>query len=247
MVGNCVSSFFAELNQNQAAKLKKSDIEAYMDMVVFLETNPDTCCRLRVSYFILFFYKLRPSSLLRRMVSDLKTQYCWIFKSMQYFRFLFYELCENLISLPEVSSAGNAENLSVASNPLNNKENKEDNQTIFSSESRSPTPFDTANEHPEFLLQINVQATTSPLIQSSVDPDNSKVARHESENPQVLVPFHSPRDIISNYNDLGSTTSISSGGFCLERFRELLDLAVEEVASITGGSISSKSDYLSVA
>jgi hypothetical protein len=59
-----------------------------------------------------------------------------------------------------VSSAGNTENLSVASNSLNNKENKEENQTISSctpSESRSPTPFDTANEHPEFLLQINVQ------------------------------------------------------------------------------------------
>jgi hypothetical protein len=59
-----------------------------------------------------------------------------------------------------VSSAGNAENLSVASKPLNNKEDKEDNQTISSctpSESRSPTPFDMAHEHPEFLLQINIQ------------------------------------------------------------------------------------------
>jgi hypothetical protein len=59
-----------------------------------------------------------------------------------------------------------------------------------------------------------------------------------------LVPFHSPKDIISNYNDLGSTPSISSGGFFLERFRDLLDPAVEEVASITGGSICSQSDYL---
>jgi hypothetical protein len=79
-------------------------------------------------------------------------------------------------------------------------------------------------------------STTSLKIQSSVDPDSSKVACHESGNPQVLVPFHSPSNIKSNYNDFRTMPSISSsGGFFLERFRELLDPAVEEVASKTGG------------
>ena len=175
MVGDSVSSFFAELDQTHAAKLKKSDVEAYMDMVISLETNPNTCCRLRIASFILFLYKLRPSKLQYRLVWDLKTQYSWYLKSMQSFQFLLDELHENLVNLSEVcsvSSPRSADNISSALSliPVNDKENNENRSSssgIQSGTGSLLTSFVSSQTHSKFFLEQNEQVlifSFSPIV-----------------------------------------------------------------------------------
>jgi hypothetical protein len=96
-VGDFVSSFFAELDQTLALKSKEFEVEAYVDMIVELETNWNTCCLSRLACFILFFSKVR-SSLQCRVLLYFEVQFNSQMENYQSCKNLFYALCRNILS-----------------------------------------------------------------------------------------------------------------------------------------------------
>lgn len=95
MVGDCVSSSFDKTDKTQVSKSKLCDVQAYVDMIVVLETNRDTADPEKIASFVLFFSKLKPS-LQCRLTLDFAAQKNHFLGSLHSWQFIFRDLCEIL-------------------------------------------------------------------------------------------------------------------------------------------------------
>ena len=91
-VGDCISSLYAEMDPSLAWQSKCFDVEAVVDMLVALESNPETSSRKRVKSFALFFSKLRPS-LQCHLLLDFESQHGFRLKTIPSWQFIYQDLC----------------------------------------------------------------------------------------------------------------------------------------------------------
>jgi hypothetical protein len=91
-VGDCVSSFFAKMDSSLACQSKCCDVEAVVDMLVALESNPETSSRERVKSFALFFSHLRPS-LQCHLLLNFESQHGFRLQTIPSWQFFYRDVC----------------------------------------------------------------------------------------------------------------------------------------------------------
>jgi hypothetical protein len=91
-VGDCISSFFVEIDSNLARKSKCCDVEAFVDMLVALESNPESSSRKRITSFFLLFSNLRPS-LQCHLLLNFESQHGSRLKTIHSWQFIYRDVC----------------------------------------------------------------------------------------------------------------------------------------------------------
>jgi hypothetical protein len=97
LVGDCVASSLANIDQNRAAVLKESDASLYMDAIVSLEAYPEVSSQERLASLVSLFSKLS-SSLQCRLVLELDAQGTSRFMGIESCQFVFMTICETFLS-----------------------------------------------------------------------------------------------------------------------------------------------------
>jgi hypothetical protein len=92
-VGECILSWFDEMDPNLAWKSKYCDVEAFLNLLVALQSNPETSNRTRTASFLLFFSKLRPF-LQFHLLLNFESQHGLRLKTIQSWQFVYRDACE---------------------------------------------------------------------------------------------------------------------------------------------------------
>jgi hypothetical protein len=93
LVGDCVASSLANIDQKRAAVLKESDVALYVDAIVSLETYPEASSQERLASLVSLFSKL-PSTSQCSLVLELDAQGNSRLLGIESWQFIFLEICE---------------------------------------------------------------------------------------------------------------------------------------------------------
>jgi hypothetical protein len=94
-VGDCISSLFAEMDSRLAWQSKCCDVEAVVDMLVALESHPETSRRKRVILFVFFSSNLESNlgpSLQCHLLLDFESQHSFCLKTIPSWQFVYQDV-----------------------------------------------------------------------------------------------------------------------------------------------------------
>jgi hypothetical protein len=97
LVGDCVASSLANIDQKGAAVLKQSDVALYVDAIVSLEAYPESSSQERLASLVSLFSKL-PSTSQCSLVLELGAQGNSRFMGIESCQFIFLKICETFLS-----------------------------------------------------------------------------------------------------------------------------------------------------